>query len=176
MFLHVDSEDSDQTGGMTRLIWVLNGHTSRFVGFVMLWLKWPSLGRPRIVRLFLRWGGDVHNPLSCVGTQMVWKSDLTSLLKLSHISHDMTKPTKWAFAQWRLKISMGIRPVWWESSLCAQWVAKDPSFCTTKTHQTGWMPRLNWVFAGRIVPLLVLSCRGSYHDSTSFWFWCSSLL
>ena len=25
-------------------------------------------------------------------------------------------------------ISLGIRPVWSESSLCAQWVAKDPSF------------------------------------------------
>ena len=26
------------------------------------------------------------------------------------------------------KISLGIRPVWSESSLCTQWVAKDPSF------------------------------------------------
>ena len=26
------------------------------------------------------------------------------------------------------QISLGIRPVWWESLLCAQWVAKDPSF------------------------------------------------
>ena len=25
-------------------------------------------------------------------------------------------------------ISLGIRPVWSESSLCTQWVAKDPSF------------------------------------------------
>ena len=34
-FLHADSEDSDQTGQMPRLIWVFAGHTSHFVGFVM---------------------------------------------------------------------------------------------------------------------------------------------
>ena len=34
---------------------------------------------------------------------------------------------------------------------------------TAKTlDQTGRMPRLNWVFAGRTAILLVLSCRGSY--------------
>ena len=35
MFLHVDSEDSDQTGRMPRLIWVFAGHTCHFVGFLM---------------------------------------------------------------------------------------------------------------------------------------------
>ena len=33
---------------------------------------------------------------------------------------------------------------------------------TAKTDQTGRMPRLVWVFAGRTLILLVLSCRGSY--------------
>ena len=28
----------------------------------------------------------------------------------------------------KTQISLGIHPVWSESSLCAQWVAKDPSF------------------------------------------------
>ena len=28
----------------------------------------------------------------------------------------------------KTQISLGIRPVWSESSLCAQWVAKDSSF------------------------------------------------
>ena len=48
-------------------------------------------------------------------------------------------------------ISQGIRPVWSESSLCAQWVAKDPSFLhvdSENSDQTGQMPRLIWVFAG----------------------------
>ena len=39
---------------------------------------------------------------------------------------------------------------------------------TAKTVQTGRMPRLICVFAGRIVTLLVLSCRGSYSTSVSF--------
>ena len=62
-------------------------------------------------------------------------------------------------------ISLGIRPVWSESSLCAQWVAKDQRFLhaySEDSDQTGRMPRLIWVFAGRALTLLVLSCRGSY--------------
>ena len=64
------------------------------------------------------------------------------------------------------QISLGIRPVWSESSQCAQWVGKDPSFLhadSEDSDQTGRMPRLIWVFAGRTVTLLVLSCRGSYN-------------
>ena len=34
-FLHADSRDPDQTGRMSRLIWVLAGCTCHFVGFVM---------------------------------------------------------------------------------------------------------------------------------------------
>ena len=47
----------------------------------------------------------------------------------------MTKPTKCVCAQRRLRS---------ESSLCAKWVAKDPSF-------------------GRTLILLALSCRGSFY-------------
>ena len=39
-----------------------------------------------------------------------------------------------------------------EPSLCAQWVAKDPSSLhadSEDSDQTGWMPRLIWVFTGR---------------------------
>ena len=63
----------------------------------------------------------------------------------------MTKPTKWLCAQLR-QISLGICPVWSESSLCAQWVTKDPSFLHADSEdsgETGRMPRLIWVFAGR---------------------------
>ena len=63
----------------------------------------------------------------------------------------------------KTQISLGIRPVWSESSLCAQWVAKDPSFLhadSEDSDQTGRMPRLIWVFAGRTGILLVLSSRG----------------
>ena len=37
-FLHVDSEDSDQTGRMPRLIRVFAERTCHFAGFVMRWL------------------------------------------------------------------------------------------------------------------------------------------
>ena len=64
----------------------------------------------------------------------------------------------------KTQISLGIHPVWSESSLYAKWVAKDPSFLhgdSEDSDQTGRMPRLIWVFAGRTLILLVLSCRGS---------------
>ena len=65
----------------------------------------------------------------------------------------------------KTQISLGIRPVWSESSLSA-W-RKVGSLATHWAHnedsdQTGRMPRLIWVFAGRTVTLLVLSCFGSY--------------
>ena len=50
------------------------------------------------------------------------------------------------------KTNKRIRPVWSESSLYAQWVAKDPSFLQVDSEdsdQTGRMSRLIWVFAGR---------------------------
>ena len=62
----------------------------------------------------------------------------------------------------KTQISLGIRPVCSESSLCAQWVAKDPIFLhadSEDSDQTGRMPRLIRVFAGRTVTLLVLSCH-----------------
>ena len=64
----------------------------------------------------------------------------------------MTKPTKWPCAKWRLRSAMGIRRVWSESSLCAQWVAKDQNFLhvdSEDSDQTGRMPGLIWVFAWR---------------------------
>ena len=53
----------------------------------------------------------------------------------------------------KTQISLGIRSVWSESSLCAYWVAKDPKFLhadSEDSDQTARMPRLIWVFAGRI--------------------------
>ena len=52
----------------------------------------------------------------------------------------------------KTQISLGIRPVWSESSLSTQWVAKDPSFLhadSEDSDQTGRMPRLIWIFAER---------------------------
>ena len=65
----------------------------------------------------------------------------------------------------KTQISLGIRPVWSEPSLSA-W-RKLGFLATLWAHsegsgQTGRMPRLIWVFAGRTLILLVLSCRGSH--------------
>ena len=59
------------------------------------------------------------------------------------MSHLMTKPTKWHVCPAKTQISLGIRPVWSESSLSA-W-RKLGSLATHWVHsedsgQTGWMP------------------------------------
>ena len=83
----------------------------------------------------------------------------------------ITKPTKWHVRPAKTLISLGICPVWSESSLCAQWVAKDPRCChadSEDSDQTGRMPRLFWVVAGgtdhfvgfvmrRLKPVIILA-------------------
>ena len=57
--------------------------------------------------------------------------------------HDKTN--KMTVRPAKTQISLGIRPVWSESSLCAQWVANDPSLLhadSEDSDQTGRMPRL----------------------------------
>ena len=73
----------------------------------------------------------------------------------------VTKPTKWQMCPAKTQISLGILPVWSESSLSA-W-RKLGSLATQWAHsedsdQTGQMPRLIWVFVGRTV---ILSWGGS---------------
>ena len=66
------------------------------------------------------------------------------------LPHDKTN--KMTMRPAKTQISLGIRPVWPESSLCTQWVAKDPCFLhadNEDSDQTGRMPTLIWVFAGR---------------------------
>ena len=68
------------------------------------------------------------------------------------LSQRMTKPTKWHVRPANTQISLGIRPVWSESSLCAQRVSKDLNFLhadSEDSDQTGRVPRLIRVFAGR---------------------------
>ena len=80
------------------------------------------------------------------------------------MSYSMTKPTKWQVHPVKTQISLGIRPVWSESSLCAQWVAEDPRFLHVDS--ADWSDlSLRWAH----VILLVLSWGGSY----VFNFWMS---
>ena len=77
-----------------------------------------------------------------------------------HLSHDMTKPTKWVCTQQRLRSDWAWRKL---GSLATHWAHSEDS------DQTGQIPRLIWVFAGRTLTLLVLSRGGSF-----CWFCCSS--
>ena len=48
-------------------------------------------------------------------------------LRENHMSRDMTKPSKWVCAQRRLRLSWASTQSD-QSSLCIEWVAKDPRF------------------------------------------------
>ena len=99
-------------------------------------------------------------------THLYESHTLISIRYKTYLSRLMTKH-KLAVRPAKTQICLGIRPVWSESSLCAQWVAKDQSFLhadSEDSDQTGRMPRLIWVFAGRIHILLVLSCLGDVFD------------
>ena len=80
----------------------------------------------------------------------------------------MTKQTRWHVRPAKTQLNLGIRPVWSESSLCAQRVAKDPSFLHADNEdsaQTWRMPRLIWVFTGRtchIVGFVVMRLTDEY--------------
>ena len=90
-----------------------------------------------------------QNFITCCKKNRKYKTTIPFELYLSRL---MTKPTKLHVRPAKTHISLGIRPVWSESLLCAQWVAKDPSFLhadSEDSDQTGRMPRLIWVFAGR---------------------------
>ena len=87
---------------------------------------------------------------------------LSSRLKTNEPPRDKTNNV--AVPPAKTQISLGNRPVWSESTLCAQWVAKGPNFLhadSEDSDQTGRMPRLIWVFTGRTLTLLVLSRGGS---------------
>ena len=91
--------------------------------------------------------------------------DVEKITVIDEIRNDMgrlmTKRTKWHVHPAKTQISLGICPVLSESSLSA-W-RKLGSLATDGAHsedadQTGRVPRLIWVFAGRTLILLILSC------------------
>ena len=81
----------------------------------------------------------------------------------NHMSHDMTKPTKWHVRPAKTQISLGIHPVWSVFAVCSMGI-EGPQLSSCRQWR---QPRLIWVFACRTVILLVLSCRSSYHVSAT---------
>ena len=98
--------------------------------------------------------------------KFITNSKNTHLLAQNEPRHDKTN--KMAVRPVKTQISLGIRPVWSESSLSA-W-RKLGSLATHWAHsedsdQIGRMPRLIQVFAGRTLILLILACRGSNNET-----------
>ena len=98
------------------------------------------------------------------------------LVPLNEKNRLMTKPTNWLVRPAKTQISLGIRPVWSESSLSA-W-RSNGSLATHKAHsedsdQTGRMPRLIWVFAGRTGHIVgfVKGRLNFCHFHVAYWTW-----
>ena len=152
---------TDQTGRLPRLIWVFAGR--------------------RVILLVLSWGGSVF---TCY---CEWKKYLPLyriLVWYKHcqiLSEPWPKPQRehftsfhWSAIIWntawqnqqneKTQISLGTCPDWSESSLCALRVAKGPTYLhvdSKDSDQTGWMPRLIWVFAWHICHFVGFCCTAA---------------
>ena len=141
------SEDSDQTGQIPRLIWVLLGAQS------FCWLCHEAAQLLPLCEVNMRIcsseGGNI--------AQGLWRQ-VFSWCGSNEPRYDKTN--KMSVRPAKTQNSLGICPVWSESSMCTQWVAKNPRFLhadSEDSDQTGRMPRLIWVFAGHMDVWLVLS-------------------
>ena len=148
------SKDSDQPWHLPSLIRVFAVHLKKHwvISYPlstqrMLWSEWVDAQAD----LSLRW---THRSFCwfCHAAAHIEK-DGKSSQNYHQMSHLMTKPTKWHAHSAKTQISLGICPVWSESSLSAwrstgllaiHWAHSEGS------DQTGPMPRLIWVFAGCI--------------------------
>ena len=99
-------------------------------------------------------GRELIQPSTYPTHNIIWQRN-TNVEKRHHTPfeppHDKTNKMT-AVRPAKTQISLGIRLVWSESSLCARWVAKDTAFLRADSEdsdQTGRMPRLIWGFAGR---------------------------
>ena len=85
-----------------------------------------------------------------------------------NMSRDMTKPAKWVCAQRRLRSAWA--SVWLESSLCVQWVAKDPSFLHADSEDWSDLedaqadPSLRWAHSHFVV--FVMSWLNNEHNGS----------
>ena len=101
-FLHADSEDANQTGRMPRLI---------------------CCGVHMSVCWFCHAVAQIY-----YGTTAVDASQQNNAVALRTDEPRHDKTNKMSVRPAKSQISLGISPVWSESLLCAQWVAKGPSF------------------------------------------------
>ena len=118
-FLHAGSEDSDQTGRALTLL-VLSCRSScgyvLFGPIVQYVIAFICIFNYKTFLNVFAFSITKH----CTMLLVIYNVQFLSLSRLT------TKPTKWQYAEQRLRSFW--ETVLSESSLCAQWVAKDPSF------------------------------------------------
>ena len=144
---------------------------------------YSSVYQPRHEKTCLWFCDQVICKPACSATETSQSLEIFGFSKYAEVLYEppRDKTNKMTVHPAKTQINLGIRPIWSESSLCAQWIAKDPSFFhadSEDSDQTGWMPRLIWVFAWRTTTLLVLSWGGSYylgseHEQQRCWSDCA---
>ena len=81
----------------------------------------------RLCSSFKGWGVKTQIWQQLILTQFGFPATNLQYFANNCLSRLVTKPTKWHVRPAKTQISLGIRPGWSPPSLCAQWVAKDPS-------------------------------------------------
>ena len=107
---------------------------------VALYYVWEQRALARLCKCA---GSPEPSLFACVMSSLSWWSGSNEPL------HDKTN--KMTVRPAKTQISLGIPPVWSESSLCTKWVAMDTIFLPADSEdsdQIGQMPRLIWVFCG----------------------------
>ena len=141
-------------------------HRGMYCGYLLEWVYKAGSKITQKVCFNEQPRDSIQKLLSHILLLQFFENEFFQCCNINEPPHDKTN--KMTVCPGKTQISLGISPAWSESSLCAQWVAKDPTFLhadSKDSDQTGRMPRLIWVFAGHTLILLVLSCRGSFY-------WC----
>ena len=135
------SKDSNQTKWMQKLIRVFAGHTGHFVGFVILRQLFRETIMENVSRKLLpcQYNNSWMLKSKCCWQNYIWA--YAGQNQHNDLCGHRRPRSTWASAHCDQ-----------ESSLCAQWVAKNPMFLhadSEDSDQSGQMPRLIWVFAVR---------------------------
>ena len=121
---------------------------THFVGFVMWWFKWTAMIRRSNSAPCFMTPNRKQSDTLCDGCK--WASSRENLSSGFATRVDLNRPAQ--------PQKLGFLAIHWAHS--------------EDSDQTGWTPRLIWVFAERTVILLVLSWRGS-NKHFNFAFKCS---
>ena len=162
--LQADSEDLDHTGRIATLILRLRWAHRSLGWFCRALVQFPdsSLISPEINKT-IKWRILEPNVIN----SHLHDSKLTWSGFTENMSRDMTNPTKWVCAQRRLRSAWASAESGQSLSLSA-W-RKLGSLATHWAHSEDSDQTVIWVFAGRKLILLVLSCRGSFmRDCNSY--------